>query len=212
VSFRFVGKLLLCEGALTNALTSVGLIGELEKAVRPAVREEGDMTESNIFSELPTFPVRTPQAPACLRIGGLVEVTLDLTPDQLAGFTQTGLTEDFSCEEGWVVPDQAWRGVLVGDLLDAVGTDVDAGWIEFAAEDFRFSLPTEEARRAIVALGLNDAPLTREHGGPARLLVPGGACFTSIKWLDRIDVRNEPGPNEAAAVARRRITGAPGGK
>jgi DMSO/TMAO reductase YedYZ molybdopterin-dependent catalytic subunit len=162
------------------------------------------MEPLEILSELPAFPSPARET-RNLTVSGLVETALQLSPEDLAALPQTGLTEDFTCEEGWVVPDQEWKGIRVGDLLSAAGTKQGAIWIEFAAGDFLFSLPIEEARKAIVALELNDAPLTLEHGGPARLLVPGGACFTSIKWLERIEARLEAGPDQAAAIARTRI-------
>lgn len=162
------------------------------------------MIGPRILSDLPAFPAPVREA-GRLVVSGLVESVLELVAADLAMFPQTGLTEDFTCVEGWVVPDQEWTGVRVGDLLDAAVAKPEAGWIEFGAGDFRFSLQLEEARKAIVALELNSAPLTREHGGPARLLVPGGACFTSIKWLDRIEALAKASPDRAAAIARSRI-------
>ena len=37
----------------------------------------------------------------------------------------------------------------------------------------------------MVALRHNGAPLTIEHGGPCRLVVPGQAGRWSVKWLER---------------------------
>lgn len=118
---------------------------------------------------------------------------------------QTTIPDDFRCEEGWTVPAQTWRGVLVGDLLDAAEIEGSGLWVEFAADAYRMSLPLEAARRALVALTLNGEALTSAHGGPCRLFVAGEACFTSIKWLDRIDVREFPGPNQAEKIARQRL-------
>jgi DMSO/TMAO reductase YedYZ molybdopterin-dependent catalytic subunit len=61
----------------------------------------------------------------------------------------------------------------------------------------------------LVALRLNGEPLSVEHGGPFRLHVPGEACYTSIKWLDRIEVRRDAGHNNAAAIASQRLTASP---
>jgi len=35
--------------------------------------------------------------------------------------------------------------------------------------------------------------------------VAGGECFTSIKWLDRLELRARPAANTAESVARGRI-------
>lgn len=39
---------------------------------------------------------------------------------------------------------------------------------------------------------MNGEPLTPEHGGPLRLLLPGFAGLRSLNWLTRIEVRNYP--------------------
>jgi len=39
-----------------------------------------------------------------------------------------------------------------------------------------------------------------------RLVVPGGECFTSIKWLDRLELRSEPGLNTAETIALDRLS------
>lgn len=163
------------------------------------------MTNDQRLDALPKHPVEGRSSPVSLVVNGLVRQALELAASALADLPQTQVTDDFVCEEGWWVPDQAWSGVLVGDLLDHAGVAEGGRWVEFAAEDFRFSIPIEEARRGIVALSLNGEPMPHEHGGPARLFLPGGACFTSIKWLDRIEVRSEEGSNRAAEVARGRL-------
>src|SRR5579872_4729737 len=50
------------------------------------------------------------------------------------------------------------------------------------------SLPHEKAldQDTIVALGMNGQALPKDHGFPARLIVPGWYAMASVKWLDRI--------------------------
>jgi len=54
-----------------------------------------------------------------LRIGGLVDKPLELTLADLRAMRPTALTRDFQCVTGWRVHHVAWRGVRLGDLLDA---------------------------------------------------------------------------------------------
>ena len=62
---------------------------------------------------------------------------------------------------------------------------------------------------ALVAAGLLATPAAFAQGGypnkPVRLVVPGADCFTSIKWLDRIELRAEPGPNTGREIALGRL-------
>ncbi|MEZ4503586.1 MAG: molybdopterin-dependent oxidoreductase [Dehalococcoidia bacterium] len=140
-----------------------------------------------------------------LRVEGLVRKPLELAGRDLDRLPRVTLAEDFACDEGWTAPEQRWSGVSVEDLLAAAEVAGDGAYVEFAAGDFRFTIPLEEAKHALVAVQLNDRPLSHLHGGPSRLVVPGAACFTSIKWLDRILVRDTPGVNTAEAIARARL-------
>ncbi len=45
-----------------------------------------------------------------------------------------------------------------------------------------------KAAGAFLATEMNDAPLTRDHGAPVRLVVPGWYGCTCIKWVDQISI------------------------
>jgi len=57
-------------------------------------------------------------------------------------------------------------------------------------------LPIEKAldEDTIVALQMNGARLSSEHGFPARLVVPGWYAMASVKWLSRIRVSSQAHP------------------
>lgn len=61
-----------------------------------------------------------------------------------------------------------------------------ASWI-FTPEELR-------AAGAFLATELNAQPLTRDHGAPIRLVVPGWYGCTCIKWVDRITLLDEKAP------------------
>jgi DMSO/TMAO reductase YedYZ molybdopterin-dependent catalytic subunit len=44
----------------------------------------------------------------------------------------------------------------------------------------------------LLAWGINGRPLPPQHGYPLRLVVPGWYGMTSVKWLRRITLRDEP--------------------
>ncbi len=160
----------------------------------------------HVLDALPVHPGEGPD-PATwrLRIDGLVDTPLDLDLGDLAAMPQQLMVDDFSCLEGWTVPGLRWRGVAVADLLDRAAAPPEAAWVQLSADDFSLPLPIAEARTALLALEVNDEPLPAEHGGPARLVVPGGECFTSIKWTERIEVRAEPADNSARRIALARL-------
>jgi DMSO/TMAO reductase YedYZ molybdopterin-dependent catalytic subunit len=89
-----------------------------------------------------------------------------------------------------------WTGISIADLLDRAGVSTqEDGWLVVEAVDgYSNVLPLAEAReRAFLAIGMAGQPLPREHGSPARLLVPGRTGQDGqTKWVRRLRVTNTP--------------------
>jgi DMSO/TMAO reductase YedYZ molybdopterin-dependent catalytic subunit len=64
-------------------------------------------------------------------------------------------------------------------------------------DGYTTNLPLEDfaAEDALLAHSWEGAPLTRQHGGPVRLVVPHLYFWKSAKWLKRIDflAHDQPG-------------------
>lgn len=118
---------------------------------------------------------------------------------------QHELRDDFRCREGWIVPNLRWRGVLLQTVFELARPHQEARHVQANAGDFSISLPLDGAARALLAIRLNETNLSAEHGGPVRLVVPG-ECFTSIKWLDHLELRSDPGLNTAETIALARLS------
>jgi len=140
-----------------------------------------------------------------LRVDGLVAKPLSLSIEALRAMPQITFDADFVCLAGWVAPQQHWRGVPLSEVLALAGAEGRANWVQASAADFSWPMPVPEAGHALLALNLGGEPIPPEHGAPVRLLVAGGECFTSIKWLDRLELRARPAANTAETVARGRI-------
>lgn len=145
-----------------------------------------------IYSVTGGLPSRS-DAEYRLTVDGLVErpATLDLAAVR-SRLPQTQVTKDFQCVTGWRVPDVAWQGVRLADLLDEVGAASDATHVRFWSFDGTYTetLTMEQARRddVLVAHLMLGKPVTREHGGPVRLYVAPMYGYKSLKWLERIEV------------------------
>lgn len=142
-----------------------------------------------------------------LEVGGRVDAPRAYRVGDLREMASTVHTEDFDCLEGWVVPDQQWEGVPLVALIEQAAPLPEATHVSVGYGDFNIVLPIDEARQSLLALSLDGAPLSVTHGGPVRLVVPGGECFTSIKWVDRITLCTEDDGIEGTArgIAMRRI-------
>ena len=97
---------------------------------------------------------------------------------------------------GWRVPDVAWRGVKVSDLLDRAGVQAGGAALRIYSFDgvYTESLTLDQARRedVIVAWEMLGRPITTAHGGPVRLYVAPMYGYKSCKWLERVEVTEGP--------------------
>lgn len=162
---------------------------------------------SKVTGKLPVHGSRSDRDAAThvIRVDGLVGKQLELTLADLERLPQQDMTDDFTCLEGWTVPGVRWRGVPLKAVLSAAKPLAEARYVQVAAGKFSISLPWEATERALLATRLSDGALPPEHGGPVRLVVPGGECFSSVKWVDRVEVRAEPGADTAREIALGRL-------
>jgi DMSO/TMAO reductase YedYZ molybdopterin-dependent catalytic subunit len=122
-----------------------------------------------------------------LRVDGLVDDPLALASDDLSPDVERRALLD--CTSGWYTV-QDWRGVRVGDLLEAAGVDGRARWVTvWSRTGYRWSFPLAEARDLLVATHVGGERLTHGHGAPARLVAPNRRGFQWVKWVDRVEVR-----------------------
>ena len=158
---------------------------------------------------LPAHPVPAEAAErergASLRVEGMVARSGLVDGATLAALPRHALVEPFACEEGWTVPGLRWRGVRLADVLPLAEPLAEARYARVGAGDFVFPVALADAGAALLCDELDGAPLSIEHGAPWRLVLPGARCFGSVKWVDRLELAREPGPNTAEAVALGRL-------
>lgn len=126
-----------------------------------------------------------------LEVGGLVETPLDLSWTAFQALEQSTRVSDIHCVTTWSRYDNKWKGVATRDLLDLAMPKQHASHVMLTSYDgYTTNLPLADfaAEDAILATAWEDLPLTREHGGPMRLIVPHLYLWKSAKWLRRIDL------------------------
>ncbi len=164
------------------------------------------MPKPEIRDKLPVHQFdRTKSTSHKLRVDGLVGQPLELTIQDLQAMSQTGFTDEFSCREGWTVPDVNWKGVTLESVLGLAQPNSQARWVQASAGEFSIPIKLEDAPRAIIATRIGEEALPVAHGGPMRLVVAGGDCFTSVKWIDHLELRAEAAPNTGEAIAMARL-------
>ena len=130
-----------------------------------------------------------------LKIDGLVDQPMELTYDQLTALPASDGYYTLMCISNEIGGDlwgnAAWRGVKLGWLLQQAGVHSDGYKAVFtAADDYKDSVLLQNALNAdaLLAWEMNGSPLAKEHGAPARLLIPGIYGMKNVKWLTGITI------------------------
>jgi DMSO/TMAO reductase YedYZ molybdopterin-dependent catalytic subunit len=151
------------------------------------------------------FPVLTigaePDVPAAtwsLSIHGEVDAPYALRWEELLAQPQVEQVVDLHCVTRWSQFDMRWSGVRVRELLERARPRASATHaLVHAHGGYTTNLPLAalQGDDVLIAHTYDGAPLTREHGGPARLLVPSRYLWKSAKWVSAIELldHDEPG-------------------
>ncbi|WP_127090391.1 sulfite oxidase-like oxidoreductase [Aquabacter cavernae] len=124
-----------------------------------------------------------------LDVDGLVAHPIHLAWTDFLALPQSREVSDIHCVTTWSRYDNQWDGVRTQDLLERVAPLPEARFVSLESFDgYTTNLPLADfaAPDALIAHAWEGAPLTRAHGGPARLVVPHLYFWKSAKWLKRI--------------------------
>ncbi|KAJ6103122.1 sulfite oxidase [Penicillium sp. IBT 16267x] len=106
-----------------------------------------------------------------------------------------------------------WKGPRLRDILFRAGLNVESAdpdrrihaafacYQQSCQDDdyYETSVPLRDIlqadRDAILALEVNDNPLSENHGYPVRVVLPGVVGVRWVKWLDRITIQDHESPN-----------------
>lgn len=132
-----------------------------------------------------------------LVIDGAVENPLTWDWTSFRAAPQTKKTVDIHCVTAWSRYDNTFEGVTSKYLLDLVKPKSDAKFIIFHAQDgytTNVSLEVFAAEDVLIAHSWEGEPLTRQHGGPVRLVIPRYYFWKSPKWVNRIEFSTQDKP------------------
>jgi DMSO/TMAO reductase YedYZ molybdopterin-dependent catalytic subunit len=130
-----------------------------------------------------------------LTIGGMVERPFEIGYDELLARPMVERVVTLACVSndvgGDLVGNARWLGVPLADLLHDARVRPGATQVATESVDgWTCGFPTAialDGRDALVAVGMNGEPLPRDHGYPARLVVPGLYGYVSAtKWLRKL--------------------------
>lgn len=146
-----------------------------------------------------------------LSIGGAVTNPRTFSYDELVAAGDE-LEATLDCTGGFY-STQHWRGIRIGYLLDQVTLHKGAQYVSFVSmTSYRWSLPLEEARKALLATHINEEPLSHDHGFPLRLVAPGHRGLEWVKWITHVEVLNALDPGQVLSIFTSSFTDAGRGK
>ena len=126
-----------------------------------------------------------------LTVSGDVESPLTLSYDELRALPATEVTTDIHCVTRWSRFDAEFKGVHWRELAALCRPKPTARFaIAHAEQGFTANVPLAalEDEDALVAYEADGEPLTAEHGGPVRLVIPTKYFWKSAKWLTGIEL------------------------
>lgn len=127
------------------------------------------------------------------KIAGLVAEPMEWTWEEFQSLPRTRVFADFHCVTRWSRLGNLWEGVATRELVERAGgarTEARYALIHAYDSGWTTNMPLEDflAEDALVALTHDGEPLSLEHGGPARLIVPRLYAWKSAKWIRRVEL------------------------
>ncbi|WP_275466488.1 molybdopterin-dependent oxidoreductase [Streptomyces noursei] len=121
--------------------------------------------------------------------------TLVLTRAQLLAMPQHAAALPIACVEGWSTPNQRWSGLRLADLAALAGLPAAGSvLVQSVQPPGPYSSVVLRGNqihdpRSLLALRVNGADLSLDHGFPARVIVPANPGVNNTKWVHRLTFR-----------------------
>jgi DMSO/TMAO reductase YedYZ molybdopterin-dependent catalytic subunit len=139
------------------------------------------------YAHVPTVPLERWR----LTVFGLVERPLSFSWDEFQALPRVKVYADFHCVTRWSRLDNVWEGVSVREIIERVGVKPEAKFVVPHGYDsgWTTNLPLADfqAEDAPLADKHDGAPISPDHGGPCRLVVPQLYAWKSAKWLKALE-------------------------
>ncbi len=155
-------------------------------------------TIDNFFrTSISDFDPTIPSEDWTLTVTGEVGMDTEIGYEQLTEMPIEHRTMTLRCVgeslNGKKLDTAIWTGTPIRSLLDSVDPDGECGCVMLHGEDgYYVQFPVDVLEDGFLAWGMNGQPLPRKNGHPVRLLVPGHWGETNVKWIETIELLEEP--------------------
>lgn len=124
-----------------------------------------------------------------LKLDGRVAQPTTLTWEQFNALPQVEDVSDFHCVTTWSKYDCRWGGVAFTTLYELVQPAPEARFVYFTSYDgYSTNVALEKCLDddVLVATRFDGQPIPREHGGPARVIIPKLYAWKGAKFVSGI--------------------------
>ncbi len=124
-----------------------------------------------------------------LKIHGHVENPVTLNWQQFQALPQFRDVSDFHCVTTWSQFDMEWQGVAFFSIAELVRPKASASHVFFKSHDgYSTNNPLYACmdEDVMIAHSLAGQPIPKEHGGPARVIIPKRYAWKGAKWIREI--------------------------
>jgi len=133
------------------------------------------------------------------QIGGLVGKQTEWNWEMFLSLPRVKVFADFHCVTRWSRLGNLWEGVSTRELIRlAGGARPEARYAMVRAYDsgWTTNLPLGAflSEDALIAVAHDGEPISVEHGGPARLIVPALYAWKSAKWVAGVELMETDRP------------------
>jgi DMSO/TMAO reductase YedYZ molybdopterin-dependent catalytic subunit len=127
------------------------------------------------------------------QIGGKVRRPIQWSWQEFQKLPRLKVFSDFHCVTRWSRLGNLWEGVSTRELVAQAGGALPQARYALAQgydEGWTTNMPLEDflAEDALVAFLHDGKPISLEHGGPARLIVPRLYAWKSAKWISGVEL------------------------
>lgn len=132
-----------------------------------------------------------------LSIDGLVENPVRLDLAAFLALPQSESVSDIHCVTKWSRYDNYWQGVSSRELIGLVRPKAEARHVIFHAHDgytTNVAFDAFATDDVLLAHMWEGYPITRNHGGPVRVVIPRCYLWKSAKWVKRIELSRDDKP------------------
>ena len=140
-----------------------------------------------VLSAGPTPHVTTDQWRFTLKVGPKPIKTWNWR--EFGALPRTKLHRDIHCVTKWSKFDTNWEGVTINAILADAGIAAPTEYVlAHSYDDYTTNVPFKDltGEMGMVATSYEGAPISADHGGPARLFVPHLYFWKSAKWVNAL--------------------------